>query len=228
MVLSPSESSNYSWLLASDCFMAMWVWGWSGVGGLTHIPFTTTTSSREVFPVCLPCHWVCNWFPWQPMRTNVDSYRIVGNFQERKLLRIGENYNFRWENFRGLLAFAAPKVPHTQILRRKTFMNSHKTTKFAKVFSLESFPLYGMSVHIILVCKSLFPPPSLSPPFLPPFLPSSSSPLLPFHPPLPFSLPSISLLLSPSLLPSSFSPLSLLLHFFLPLLPPLSLRHRWT
>ena len=26
----------------------------------------------------------------------------------------------------------------------KTFANSHKTSKFVKVFSLESFPLYGI------------------------------------------------------------------------------------
>ena len=31
-------------------------------------------------------------------------------------------------------------------LTEKTFVNSHKTVKFAKVFLLESFPLYGM-VH---------------------------------------------------------------------------------
>ena len=28
----------------------------------------------------------------------------------------------------------------------KTFANSHKTSKFAKVFSLESFPLYSIAV----------------------------------------------------------------------------------
>ena len=28
----------------------------------------------------------------------------------------------------------------------KTFANSHKTTKFTKVFSLESFPLYSMKL----------------------------------------------------------------------------------
>ena len=46
------------------------------------------------------------------------SYCIAGNFWGRKLLRIGEKFT------------------------EKTFANSHKTTKFMKVFSLKSFPLY--------------------------------------------------------------------------------------
>ena len=32
-----------------------------------------------------------------------------------------------------------------QISWKKTFTNSHETSKFAKVFSLASFPLYGIS-----------------------------------------------------------------------------------
>ena len=47
------------------------------------------------------------------------NYRIAGNFQGRKLLWIGEKYNFRRENFRGLLTFAAPKDATLQISRRK-------------------------------------------------------------------------------------------------------------
>ena len=46
-------------------------------------------------------------------------YRIAGNFQRRKLLRIGEKYDFRGENFHGLLAFAAPKDVTPQISQRK-------------------------------------------------------------------------------------------------------------
>ena len=49
-----------------------------------------------------------------------------------------ENIRFCLENFRGLLTFAAPKN-----VMEKTFANSHKTSKSVKVFSLESFPLYG-------------------------------------------------------------------------------------
>ena len=46
-------------------------------------------------------------------------------------------------NFRRLLAFAAPKHTMAPNFPDKTFANSHKTTKFMKVFSLKSFPLYG-------------------------------------------------------------------------------------
>ena len=66
---------------------------------------------------------------------------IVGNVWGRKL---GEKYDFHGEKFRGLLAFAVPKDTTTPNFVEKTFANSHKTAKFAKVFYLESFPLYGI------------------------------------------------------------------------------------
>ena len=74
---------------------------------------------------------------------SIVEYRIAGNFRGRKLSRIGEKYDFRRENFRGLLACAAPKDATPLNFAEKTFTNSHKTVKFSKVFSLESFPLYG-------------------------------------------------------------------------------------
>ena len=37
------------------------------------------------------------------------KYVSAGNFRGRKLLRICEKYDFRGENFCGLLVFAAPK-----------------------------------------------------------------------------------------------------------------------
>ena len=72
------------------------------------------------------------------------EYRIAGNFQGRKLSRIGEKYDFHGEYFRGLLTCAVPKMPHPQ---KKTYANSHKTAKFTKVFSFESFPLYGTTTY---------------------------------------------------------------------------------
>jgi len=36
-----------------------------------------------------------------------------------------------------------PRMP--PMFGEKTFVNSYKTSKLAKVFSLESFPLYGMT-----------------------------------------------------------------------------------
>ena len=71
-------------------------------------------------------------------------YRIAENFRGRKLSRISEKYDFRGENFCGLLVSAAPKDATPPNFAEKTFANRHKTTKFAKVFSLESFPLYSM------------------------------------------------------------------------------------
>ena len=38
------------------------------------------------------------------------EYRIAGNFQGRKLARIGERFNFHGAKFRGLLTFAAPSM----------------------------------------------------------------------------------------------------------------------
>ena len=69
---------------------------------------------------------------------------ITGNFQGRKLPRIGEKYDFCSENFRALLAHAMLKDTMPPDFAEKTFVNSHKTAKFASVFSLESFPLYGI------------------------------------------------------------------------------------
>ena len=65
-------------------------------------------------------------------------YCIKVNF-ERKLSWIGRNYDFCGENgVARLLACAA----HPQILWRKlSQIRSHKTSKLAKIFSLESFVL---------------------------------------------------------------------------------------
>ena len=70
----------------------------------------------------------------------MEWYCITGNFWGRKLLQIGD---FCGENFHGLLAFAAPKDATLPNFVEKTFANSHKT---AKVFSLEIFPLYSISL----------------------------------------------------------------------------------
>jgi len=70
-------------------------------------------------------------------------YCIAENFRGRKLLWIGEKDDFCGENFHRLLAFAVPKDATPQNFVEKTFANSHKTTQFTKVCSLESFPLYG-------------------------------------------------------------------------------------
>ena len=77
---------------------------------------------------------------------STDYYCISGNFQGRKLSWMGRKYNFCRENFRGMLAGATAKRYHTPNFVEKTFAKSYKTFKFAKVFSLESFPLYDIWV----------------------------------------------------------------------------------
>ena len=56
-----------------------------------------------------------------------------------------------------------PIVPPEDItppnFAKKTFTNSHKTLKYAKVFSLESFPLYTVNMHTqhptyLLLCRA--------------------------------------------------------------------------
>ena len=70
------------------------------------------------------------------------THCIAGNFQERKLLQIGEKDDFWGEKFHKLLACATQKDTTPPNFVEKTFTNSHKTAKFVKVFSLKSFPLY--------------------------------------------------------------------------------------
>ena len=80
------------------------------------------------------------------MRTeNIPLYFLLhtlgysGKLSREKTLRIGEKYNFR-----GLLAFAVPKDAMPQILRRKLSCIATKPLNSQKVFSLKSFPLYGI------------------------------------------------------------------------------------
>jgi len=76
------------------------------------------------------------------------KYRIAGNFRGRKLSRIGEKYDFHGENFSQIARFATRKDAIPPNFAEKTFANSHKTVKFTKVFSLESFPLYGIDLDV--------------------------------------------------------------------------------
>ena len=71
-------------------------------------------------------------------------YSIAGNFQGRSLSQIREKYDFCRENFCGLLACTAKGCHTPNFIKKKTFANGHKTSKFAQVFSLKSFLLYGI------------------------------------------------------------------------------------
>ena len=74
--------------------------------------------------------------------TNFSSIPYSGKLSRENFCKLVKNTIFS-KKFCGLLAFAAPKDTMPQNFAEKTFTNSHTTTKFAKVFSLESFPLYG-------------------------------------------------------------------------------------
>ena len=69
-------------------------------------------------------------------------YRIAENFRGRTLLR--KNTIFVEKTFADCSLLLRQRMPCLPNFMEKTFANHHKTTKFAKVFSLESFPLYGM------------------------------------------------------------------------------------
>ena len=70
--------------------------------------------------------------------------------QGRKHLQIGEKYDFRRENFHGLLACAMPKDAMPPNFVEKTFANSHKTAKFAKIPPSKVFRYTVLYVLIVL------------------------------------------------------------------------------
>ena len=71
-----------------------------------------------------------------------DYLPYSGNFQERKPLQISEKYNFRKEEFSGLLAFAAQRTTRSRILQRK-LSRLAKNREIHESFLPRSFPLYG-------------------------------------------------------------------------------------
>ena len=73
------------------------------------------------------------------------NYRIAGNFRGKKLLQIGEKI-FTKRTFVDC-SLVPPKDAMPQNLAKMTFINSYKTSKFAKVFALKGFPLYSTSLH---------------------------------------------------------------------------------
>ena len=111
---------------------------------LTIIAFWSCALYVSVLPIC-----------------NYSVYRIAGNFRGRKLSRIGGNSIFA-EKLLRIARFCSAKGRHAPNFAEKTFAYSHKTVKFAKVFSLESFPLYGTvfiyrseTIVTCMVCQML-------------------------------------------------------------------------
>ena len=78
-------------------------------------------------------------------------HRIAGNFQGRKLLRIGEKYDFHGENFRGSLACATPMNATPQISWRKLLWIASKPQNLQK-FSPSKVSHYTVR---IVVCNGI-------------------------------------------------------------------------
>ena len=80
-------------------------------------------------------------------------YRIAGNFRGRKPSRIGR---FLRRKLARIAHFCRSKGRHASKFRGENFANSHKTAKFAKLFSLEIFPLYAVSLLLFPQSCSLY------------------------------------------------------------------------
>jgi len=92
-------------------------------------------------------------------------YHIEGNFRGRKLSRISEKYDFRGENFSGLLACAVSKDTTPLNFVEKTFTNSQKKTRNSWNFS----PLKVSCYTLISLCLDVHESHTLTP-LLPPHL----------------------------------------------------------
>ena len=89
---------------------------------------------------------------------HMKSEYCVAKVSREKTFTNWWKYDIRGENFRRLLAFATPKGAMPQISWRKLSRRATKL-KFAKVFSLESFPLYGILLvlsYIIYITLVLY------------------------------------------------------------------------
>ena len=98
--------------------------------------------------------------PWEGQVSPCTHIPYSGKLSREKTFADWWKYDFCGENFCGLLAFAAPKDATPPNFTEKTFANSHKTAKSAKVFSLESFLLYSRKIlrllllHTFCLCYS--------------------------------------------------------------------------
>ena len=71
-------------------------------------------------------------------------YRIAGNFRGRKLSWIRRSENFAEKTSTDCLKQIIGGCGTPPNFAEKTFADGSQTSKSMKVFSLESFPLYGM------------------------------------------------------------------------------------
>ena len=77
---------------------------------------------------------------WKIKRVFLNDVPYSGKLSREKTFTNWWKIQFSWRNFHRFLTYAVPKNATTLNFAEKTFANSHK---FAIVFSLKSFPLYG-------------------------------------------------------------------------------------
>ena len=79
-------------------------------------------------------------------------YRIhvAGIFEGENFREMVEKCDFAEKTFMRLLARTTYRPPSLQTIMEKTFAERHKTVKFVKVFSLESFPLYSICTYMYI------------------------------------------------------------------------------
>ena len=77
-------------------------------------------------------------------------YCTAGNFHGRKPSRIGGKKIIAAITFADC-SLVPPKDITPPHFMEKAFANSHKTLKFAKVFSFQSFPLYSIGIWYIVL-----------------------------------------------------------------------------
>ena len=86
--------------------------------------------------------------------SEVEAYRIAGSF-EGENFRKSTSTKISRRKLSRILAIDRKLVARARDVCEKTFANGPRSAKFAKVFSLESFPLYGTLVLLFLAAVSL-------------------------------------------------------------------------
>ena len=81
------------------------------------------------------------------------KYRIAETFWGENFHVLEKSTVFTEKTFTDCLLVPAQR---RHLFCRETFANSHKTMKFAKVFSLESFLLYGIPFYSFCMCFSSY------------------------------------------------------------------------
>ena len=84
------------------------------------------------------------------------GYHVAGNFRERKRSWIGEKYNFRKDNFCGLLTFAAPKDTTLPNFMEKTSTKPQNSRKFSPS-NVSHYTVYVVSHPLPAQLSSLYP-----------------------------------------------------------------------